>query len=171
MKKSRAFTLIELLVVILIIGILAAVAVPQYRIAVYKSQLQALAPIMKNVKEAEISYRLANGSYTRSFDQLDLDLPVSKPCSDNSSATYGNYYLKSQCRDFGNSFCVLTDADSVLCGRKNPLIRLDLYFYKRFSEGNWICWGNVNKPLTMKVCKAISNKEGDSTNGAHIFDF
>ena len=169
LTAARGFTLIELLVAVLIIGILAAVAVPQYRIAVYKSQLQAVAPIMKNVKEAEISHRLANGNYTLSFEQLDIDLPATIPC-ENDPATAD--YPQTKCRNFGNSFCILSDnpANSIRCTIKNPLVTLQLFFDKRYSEGFWVCWADTAKPLTLQICKAISQKNG-SSNGAYIFDF
>ena len=164
----KGFTLIELLVVVLIIGILAAVAVPQYRIAVYKSQLQALVPIMKNIKEAEKTYYLANGNYTLSFEQLDIDLPAAKQCSE-PAATYGNYYPSAQCRDFGNSFCALSSVNAVICGLKHPSVRLQLDFYLKYN-GNWVCWANTNDSLAMQICKVISGKKGIN-NGAHVFDF
>ena len=67
------FTLIELLVVVLIIGILAAVAVPMYENAVWKSRAVPLQVWAKKLLEAEESYYLANGRYTRCLDQLDID--------------------------------------------------------------------------------------------------
>ncbi len=67
------FTLIELLVVVLIIGILAAVAVPQYQKAVEKSRAVQALSLLKSLAQATQSYYLANGKYPTKFKQLDVD--------------------------------------------------------------------------------------------------
>ncbi len=69
------FTLIELLVVILIIGILVAVAVPQYQKAVEKSRATQALTLLKSLVQAQKAYYLANGAYATKFDQLDVDMP------------------------------------------------------------------------------------------------
>jgi prepilin-type N-terminal cleavage/methylation domain-containing protein len=76
MTASRAFTLIELLVVILIIGILAAIAIPQYRNAVDRAKLQECLPHIRQIEQAESLYKLHYGTYTSNLDLLGLDLPV-----------------------------------------------------------------------------------------------
>ena len=58
---SKGFTLIELLVVVLIIGILAAVAVPQYQLAVEKSRAAEAITLMSSLQKAVDLYILQNG--------------------------------------------------------------------------------------------------------------
>ncbi|MBR2082344.1 MAG: prepilin-type N-terminal cleavage/methylation domain-containing protein [Elusimicrobiaceae bacterium] len=72
--NKQAFTLIELLVVILIIGILAAVALPQYRLAVEKSRASEALTQVRAVAEAEKIYYLANGEYTNKLADLDIEI-------------------------------------------------------------------------------------------------
>ena len=75
-KKTKAgFTLIELLVVVLIIGILAAVAVPQYQLAVAKSRLTQAWIGVRAIENAQQAFFLANGYYTSDLTLLDVEMP------------------------------------------------------------------------------------------------
>ena len=72
---NNGFTLIELLVVVLIIGILAAVAVPQYQKAVEKAKAMQGITLLKAVYQAQIDYHLANGTFADKLDKLAIDIP------------------------------------------------------------------------------------------------
>lgn len=61
-NKTSGFTLIELLVVVLIIGILAAVALPQYEKAVLKSRVSSILPWFKELKRGRDLYVLNGGT-------------------------------------------------------------------------------------------------------------
>lgn len=70
MKNEKGFTLIELLVVVAIIGILAAIAIPQF--SAYRAQgFNARASSdLRNLATAEEAYFAANAAYTTVLDQL-----------------------------------------------------------------------------------------------------
>lgn len=73
--NTKGFTLIELLVVVLIIGILASVALPQYTKAVEKSRSTEAITLLSNLAKAEEIYALATNSYTNDMNSLDIQMP------------------------------------------------------------------------------------------------
>ena len=97
-KKAHGFTLIELLVVVLIIGILAAVAVPQYQKAVYKSRAMEAVSMLKAITEAEEVYYLANNEYTDDISKLDVNVPTELIQETFSIALFENKYSYSCAR-------------------------------------------------------------------------
>lgn len=64
--------------VVLILGILAAFALPQYQVAVRKSRMANLAALATSIAKAEEAYYMANGTYTPDFEDLDISVPGTK---------------------------------------------------------------------------------------------
>jgi len=74
---KNGFTLLELLVVVLIIGILTAIAVPRYQLAVEKARATEGLTIVRALRDAQFSYYLSHGQYSNDINYLDLEIPGS----------------------------------------------------------------------------------------------
>ena len=78
-QNKQAFTLIELLVVVLISGILAAVALPQYNKVVMKSRLTEYEQNLKAIAESVRICNLSKGSRCSTLEELDIEIPPCRP--------------------------------------------------------------------------------------------
>ncbi len=133
MKNKLGFTLLELLVVVLIIGILAAIALPQYQLARDKAQFANFQIQVKSITTAINNYRLIHNEYPNSFDGLDIDFSSYKP----TNLKYNGEDIES-CIIFKDSYCCIgkTIANyqtaNIFCGRNDYLFAYSLYGNKRY---------------------------------------
>lgn len=89
LSKTRGFTLIELMIVVVIIGLLAAMAIPRFMSASVKSKQGEAKLFLKQIATFQMTYRVdspTNSYYTTgavasaanpdAFEDLDVTLPV-----------------------------------------------------------------------------------------------
>lgn len=92
-SSKKGFTLIELLVVVLIIGILSAVALPQYTKAVTKTRFAEAMSNLKTIAEADQVCRLAKGGDTCKITELDIG--IGRETLDENTVETKDFYYRS----------------------------------------------------------------------------
>lgn len=71
-SRRGGFTLLELLVVVMILGILTAVAVPQYGRSVRRAEMVEGLTHGKSIFDSALRYKAVNGEAPTNFNQLDV---------------------------------------------------------------------------------------------------
>lgn len=156
MYQHRGFTLIELLVVVLIIGILSAVALPQYQLVVAKTRLATYLPLMRSLQKAQEQYYMANGIYATSIRDLDIE------CQTYGSGAHEDWcYLDSKgvarLHIDGNRYFILLD-------ERVKDVRL-LFFYTQPVHAS--CYAYYDNNFAKRVCKSLTGDSSPSIS-AHI---
>ncbi|WP_071518622.1 type IV pilin-like G/H family protein [Geitlerinema sp. PCC 9228] len=74
-RENEGFTLIELLVVIIIIGILAAIALPNFLNQANRARESEARTQLGSINRAQQAFRLENGSFATTLTALDVAVP------------------------------------------------------------------------------------------------
>ena len=133
MKKG--FTLIELLIVVLIIGILAAIALPQYEKSVWLAKTREAVLGLKSIGTAQDEYFLINGKYAENLNDLTF-----APLKENKY--YTNYDVRAS----------YTQVTAQAKGQTYYMA----YYYK--MPGQVFCAASSGNEAANNICKRLTGK-------------
>lgn len=159
--KNKGFTLLELLVVALIIGILAAIAVPQYKLTVDKTTFTKYQSLVSSLRDAYNEYVIIHGTGTQNFSDLSFTLPS------NFKKSYNGWYYN--CSSSHDMFCCISKEredqnPNILCGKKE-FAYIEILFNKQLEPKKWhFCYALTNNTRANRLCKSIGKLSKKNIN-------
>lgn len=164
-QKRKGFTLLELLVVVLIIGIFAAVALPQYELTIDKTTFSSYQIIVKNLADAYWRHMLVNNEAPTDIDDLDISLPMGYTKTNKehfSCAVFEGGYCCIAAPNYGAS------RGNVICGKNDYSFAItqgtvaDNINLNSTSKG---CYAKNNNSRAIRLCESLPYYEKISTWG------
>ena len=135
--NKKGFTLIELLAVVLIIGILAAIALPQYFKAVERARASEALSLFGTISGAQQRYFLQHDGYATNYSDLDIDFIDSTTGQAPAAGTLNTA-----------SFAIVLDnTDGSVTATRSSGGRFGAYTLKREISGNIICTKDGDKDV------------------------
>ena len=150
---SSGFTLIELLVVILIIGILAAAAMPSYRVAVGSSRAATMYNLVRAVDLAQQHFYMQTNRYAANLDSLIIAMPAGFKKENPSKISSTDV----SCNISGRG----GTETAFLCEDIKDLVLIEKYHRDTF----FICWADMDSQISNKICQNLSGQDTPTSQG------